>query len=366
VTRRHEVYDALAAWLGEGTPVAVATLVTASGSAPRPIGSRLVVSGDGRMVGSVSGGCVEGAVIELALEALSSGEGRLVHYGISDETSWSVGLTCGGEIDVFVEPLDEGRRAIFGRLAQAVADERPVGTAAIVAGAAPLGTHLLVDTAGEQGRWPAANGDAIVARLRNDLEADPGPAVLATTPDGDGVFTNVVAPPPTAWIVGGDNVAIYLVRFLADAGFHPVVVDPREAFADPYRFPGADVRLGWPDEVLGSIELGRRDYVIVISNDPKIDEPALLTALAGQPAYVGAIGSRHKQEERRDALLSAGVTEERIAQLHAPIGLDLAGSEPAELALSIAAELVAVRRGGTGHPMREVRPIMAASPPSGS
>jgi xanthine dehydrogenase accessory factor len=311
------------------------------------------------MAGSVSGGCVEGAVIEQALDAMATGRSRLLHYGISDEDSWDVGLTCGGEIDVFLEPLDERRLALFLQIAEAVGAERPVATAAVVRGPDELlGTQVAVYAEDVDGTWPLTDPDEVVASLRAELSSvRPRPRLVSD--GGETVFRNVIAPPPRAWIVGADNVALYLARFVAEAGFHPVVVDPRSGFADAARFPGVEVRVGWPDEAMPAAGLGPRDYVVVISNDPKIDEPALAAALAGRPAYVGAIGSRHKQEERRGHLLATGVTPEQLAALHAPIGLDLAGNEPAELALSIAAELVAVRRGGSGHPMREVRPILS-------
>lgn len=359
--RHDEVFDALRVWHAEGRRLALATLVEAAGSAPRPIGARVLVADDGRMAGSVSGGCVEGAVIDEALRAIGDGRSRLLHYGISDEVSWDVGLTCGGEIDVFLEPLDGARLNRFLAVAEAVTAERPVGTAAIVRGPdALLGTWLAVYPDSVDGTWPLSGTDDLVARIRASLGAIHPRSSLATSGEGQMIFTGIIAPPPRAWLIGADHVAVHLARFLATAGFRPIVVDPRASFADPVRFPDAEVRVAWPDEALAGETLGGRDYVVIISNDPKIDEPALAFALAADPAYIGAIGSRHKQEERRALLLANGVSEERLGHLHAPIGLDLAGNEPAELALSIAAELVAVRRGGTGHPMREVRPIVTA------
>jgi xanthine dehydrogenase accessory factor len=316
------------------------------------------------MAGSVSGGCVEGAVAEQAAAAMADGSSRLLHYGISDEASWDVGLTCGGEIDVFLEPLDAPRAALFRQVADAVRAELPVATAAVVRGPETLlGTRLAVLPDRTEGNWPLDGAEALAQDLRSDLRSPRPRSRLEVGEDEIAIFRDVIAPPPRAWIVGADNVAVYLARFVAESGFHPIVVDPRARFADPDRFPGVELRVIWPDEAFAGEELGSRDYVVVVSNDPKIDEPALAAALAGRPAYIGAIGSRHKQEERRATLLAGGTTEERLADLHAPIGLDLAGTEPAELALSIAAELVAVRRGGSGRPMREVRPIMAAVSP---
>ncbi len=361
--RRDEVFDALRDWHAEGRALALATLVDAAGSAPRPIGAKLLVADDGRMAGSVSGGCVEGAIIEQAVEAMRDGRSRLLHYGISDEASWDVGLTCGGEIDVFLEPLDEPRIERFLRVAEAVAAEVPLATATVIRGPEELlGTRLAVYPDVTDGDWPLDGGAELTRELRSMLESVRPRSGLFVAPTftSVSVFRDVIAPPPRAWVVGADNVALYLVRFLADAGFHPIVVDPRSSFANPARFPGVDLRVGWPDEAFAGETLGPRDYVVVVSNDPKIDEPALIAALAAKPAYVGAIGSRHKQEERRERLLASGVREERVRSLHAPIGLDLGGNEPSELALSIAAELVAERRGGSGRPMREIRPIMAA------
>jgi xanthine dehydrogenase accessory factor len=367
IVRHDEVFDALRAWHAEGRRLALATLVDAAGSAPRPIGARLLVADDGRMAGSVSGGCVEGAVISEALRAIDDGRSRLLHYGISDEASWDVGLTCGGEIDVFLEPLDAGRLRRFLALGEAVGAERPVGTAAIVRGPdGLLGTWLAVEEDTVEGGWPLPGLDGLVAAIRASLRAvQPESSFVTVAADrakpevpDHAIFASVIAPPPRAWLIGADHVAVYLAKALGMAGFRPIVVDPRASFADPKRFPDAEVRLAWPDEALAGETLDARDYIVVISNDPKIDEPALTLALAGNPAYVGAIGSRHKQEERRASLLASGIAVEQLARLHAPIGLDLGGNEPAELALSIAAELVAVRRGGTGHPMREVRPIM--------
>jgi xanthine dehydrogenase accessory factor len=291
---------------------------------------------------------------------METGRSRLLHFGISDEAAWDVGLTCGGEIDVFLEPLDPARQDLYVAVAEAVAHQKPVATAAVIRGPeALLGTHLAVYPDATDGAWPLEGRDRLVETLQRSLRELQAAAAVTADSEAVDLFTNVIAPPPRVWIVGADNVAIYLARFVVDAGFQPIVVDPRQAFADPARFPGVELRVEWPDETLRAVDLGPRDYVVVVSNDPKIDEPALLAALAATPAYVGAIGSRHKQEERRERLLADGVSLDRLRALHAPIGLDLGGTEPAELAISIAAELIAARRGGSGHPMREVRPIMS-------
>ena len=281
-----EALAALRDWQAQGTAVALATVTRVTGSAPRQPGSKLAISADRRIAGSVSGGCVEGDVIEQAMAVLRDGAARLVHYGISDEMGMSVGLMCGGEIDVVIEPVDE---ALFE-----------------------------FATAAEQG--------ATLERL---------------VPVAG--FSDRVAPPPRLWVVGAGHVAEHVVAMAARAGFSPVVIDPRRLFAQQDRFADADVRVVWPDVAFSEVRLAASDYIVVLSHDPKLDEPALLAALAGEPAYIGAIGSKKAQADRRERLLAAGVSEEQLARLHAPIGLDLGGREPGEIAVAIVAELVSVR-----------------------
>jgi Xanthine and CO dehydrogenases maturation factor, XdhC/CoxF family len=281
--------EALAAvrdWHAAGTACALATVTRVTGSAPRQPGSKLAISADGAIAGSVSGGCVEGDVVEQALGVLRDGQPRLLHYGISDEMAMNVGLMCGGEIDVLIEPFDD----------------------ALVEFA----------TAAEQGQ-----------------------TLERALPLTD--FTDHVAPPPRLWVVGAGHIAEHVVAVGARAGFAPVVIDPRRLFAQQDRFADADVRVVWPDVAFAEVRLGPSDYVVVLSHDPKIDEPALTAALRGGPAYVGAIGSRKAQADRRGRLLAAGVTGEQLARLHAPIGLNLGGRDPGEIAVAIVAELVSVR-----------------------
>ncbi|HET8571092.1 MAG TPA: XdhC family protein [Candidatus Limnocylindria bacterium] len=281
-----EALAALRDWQAQGTAVALATVTRVTGSAPRQPGSKLAISADRRIAGSVSGGCVEGDVIEQAMAVLRDGAARLVHYGISDEMGMSVGLMCGGEIDVVIEPVDE-----------------------------------------------ALVGFAIAAEHGQVLER-----ALPLTE-----FTDRVAPPPRLWVVGAGHVAEHVVAMGSRAGFSPVVIDPRRLFAQQDRFADADVRVVWPDVAFSEVRLGASDYIVVLSHDPKLDEPALLAALGGEPAYVGAIGSKKAQADRRERLLAAGISEEQLARLHAPIGLDLGGREPGEIAVAIVAELVSVR-----------------------
>jgi xanthine dehydrogenase accessory factor len=326
--------DALAAidaWSRAGRDVALATVVSVSGSTPRGPGAKLAISDSSELAGSVSGGCVEGAVVEEALATLREGRPRLLHYGISDEMALDVGLMCGGEIDVFIEPLRGEAARLLKRLVDLVRDELPAARVIDL----EKGTRMVL-TAEET--W--GDGDARTARPVLESGVPAAPAGRA------GPFIDVIAPAPRAWIVGAGHIAEHLVAMLPRAGFRPVVVDPRRLFAEQSRFGEAEVVAAWPDAALREARAG--DAVVVLSHDPKIDEPALLTALRSQVAYVGAIGSRSAQADRAARLREAGLEDEELGRLHAPIGLDLGGREPGEIALAIAAELVATRRGGTG------------------
>jgi xanthine dehydrogenase accessory factor len=294
---------AIQEWSAAGEPAALATVIKVNGSAPRGPGAKLAVRGDGTMAGSVSGGCVEGDVVEQSLQVLKKGEPRLLHYGISDELAMGVGLMCGGEIDVVIEPVDEA----------------------------------LLDFAAAEREEP----------------------VSRDVPLTD--FRDVAAPPPRLWVVGGGHVAEHVVAIAGRAGFSPRVIDPRRIFADPDRFGDPPVRVDWPDRAFAEVKLGPSDFIVVLSHDPKIDQPALEAALAGEPAYVGAIGSSKAQADRRERLLAAGVSEERLARLHAPIGLPLGGREPGEIAVAIIGELIKVRHAAAAAAKARERTATAAA-----
>jgi xanthine dehydrogenase accessory factor len=316
-----EALVALRAWRAAGRDAALATVVRVEGSAPRDVGAKLAVADGGEMAGSVSGGCVEGDVVEHALAAMRNGEPVLRRYGISDEQGLEVGLMCGGTIEVLVEPVD-GQRAGLVELFTALVEAGRPAAREIAVGGNGLGTRRVLD------------GDAA--------------AEAADSPD---VVYDRVLPPQRVWIVGAGHVAEHVAAFAARAGFAPLVVDPRRLFAEQPRFGGVTVIGDWPDRAFADHGLRPDDAVVVLSHDPKIDEPALLAALNAEVGYVGAIGSRRAQEDRRRRLLAAGLAEDRLTRLRAPIGLDLGGREPAEIGLAIVAELVAARHGHAGGPM---------------
>jgi xanthine dehydrogenase accessory factor len=317
-----EALAALRAWHTEGQEAALATVVRVEGSAPRGVGAKLAVTADGRMAGSVSGGCVEGDVVEHARAVLRSGEPVLRRYGISDDQGLEVGLMCGGTIDVLIEPVRGHSASLVELFTALIAAGKPAAREIGITGTA-LGTQRVLD----------------------------GQEAIAATDGSDAVYDRAL-PAPRVWIVGAGHIAEHVAAFATRAGFAPLVVDPRRLFADQPRLEGLEVIADWPDRAFAARGLRPDDAVVVLSHDPKIDEPALVAALTADIGYVGAIGSQRAQADRRVRLRAAGLDDANLARLHAPIGLDLGGREPAEIGLAIVAELVAARHGREGGPVR--------------
>ena len=337
-----DVLEQVEAWLGQGRRVAVGTVVATWGSAPRALGSCMAVSDAGGLAGSVSGGCVETAVLQEAREVLKGAPPHLLRFGVADETAWAVGLACGGSIEVFVEALDP---SVFASQREAVLRDEPLALATVIAGPAPeLGRHAVLRAGG------AASGSlegplrTAAAALLEDALATGRSVRLAVA--GVELFVDVLLPLPTLVVVGGVHIAVALVTLARTLGFRTVVVDPRPAFANPERFPHADrIESAWPDDALARVGLTSATAVAVLTHDPKLDDPALRAALPSAAFYVGALGSKNTQAKRRSRLLEAGLTEAQVDRLRAPIGLDLGGRSPEEIALSVMAEVVAARHG---------------------
>lgn len=361
-----ELLDTLQAWQAGGAEIGRAVVVRTFGSAPRPEGAVLLYSADGRIAGSVSGGCVEGAAAEEIEKARATGRARVIRYGISDEEAWDVGLACGGTIDVLVEPAVpvatvEAATASLGAGGHGAAvvtplpgDSPPAAFGPHTPGeGAPPEPELVVH---DDGRLEGTLGDAA---LDAELVAVAGEALrrgLSRTVElgGRSLFIEVFPVRPRLVVVGAVEVARSLVRLAKELGFETVVVDGRASFATPERFPDVDrLVVGWPDEVAEEIGLGPNDAVAVLTHDVKFDEPAIVEALRRGCRYVGAVGSKKTQGDRRQRLLDAGVASEELARLRGPVGLDLGGRQPAETALAILAEIVAERYGGSGVPLKE-------------
>jgi xanthine dehydrogenase accessory factor len=338
-----DVLDQYDAWRAEGHEVGRAVVLRTYGSAPRQEGSVLLVADDGRMVGSVSGGCVEGAAAEAVAEARRTGMAKVVRYGISDDLAWSVGLQCGGTLDVLVEPIVRDEVVAAARGA-ATGERNGAGTTVV--------TELPADTPPPASRRP---GDAPIADAAlDDVRAATLAAGRSRTAELSDrtVFIEAFPATPRLVIVGATEVARSLVSLAKALGYERIVIDARSAFATRERFPDVEqLIVDWPEEAFESIDLGPNDAVAVLSHDDKFDEPAVQDAMRRGARYVGAIGSKKTQAARRSHLLEAGMTEDQLARLHGPIGLDLGGREPAETALAILAEIVAARRGGSAAPM---------------
>jgi xanthine dehydrogenase accessory factor len=363
-----ELLDTLDAWRAAGTGIGRAIVVRTFGSAPRPEGAVLLVSDDGRLAGSVSGGCVEGAAAEEIARARRDGHSRVIRYGISDEQAWDVGLACGGTIDVLVEPrVPEAAAAA----ARDTASGRTGGRAVITLlppdappsafgqhtpgdGAEPLDPWVVGDDGSHPPDWPL--DDETAATLLEAAHDSLLRGTSRTVQAGDRQFFVEAYPiRPRLVVVGAVEVARTLVRLARELGFETVVIDGRAAFATKERFPDVDrLVVGWPDEVAESIGLGPADAVAVLTHDVKFDEPAIVEALRRGCRYVGAVGSKKTQADRRARLREAGVTDEELDRMRGPIGLDLGGRAPAETALAILAEVVAERYAGSGIPMREL------------
>ena len=357
----------LTVWQAGGT-AGVATVVRTIKSAPRPAGATMVVSPDGTVAGSVSGGCVEAAVYELANEVVKTGRPELHRYGFSDDDAFAVGLTCGGIIDIFAEPMS---RDTFPQL-QAVADDiaahRPTAIATVIAHPEPqwVGRRLVIGPHSVGGSLGSDRADDAVADDARGLLGAGRTAVLTYGPDGQRqeagmeVFVASHAPRPRMLIFGAIDFAAALVRQGALLGYRVTVCDARPVFATPARFPGADeVVVDWPDRYLaaqaenGAID--SRTAICVLTHDPKFDVPALKVALQlPQVDYIGVMGSRRTHDERVKRLREAGVTDRELSRLASPIGLDLGARTPEETAVSIAAEIIARRWGGRGRPLTQV------------
>ena len=336
-----DIADPVRSWIDRGDRVAVATVVDVYRSAPRPPGAKMAVAQSGEIAGAVSGGCVEGAVADVAEQVLADGVPRLRHFGYADELAWDVGLPCGGEIDVWVEPWAHNRLSESWR-----AGERAAQVTRLEPGAR---RHLVVLEGG--GVEGSLGGEALertaVAAARELMWLERSERRRLDDVD---VFVDVVAPPPRLIVVGAVDFAAAVCSVARATGFRCFVVDPRSRFATPARFPDAEQVLeAWPQEGFARLGgLDRATSVAVLTHDPKLDDAALLAALRSEAGYVGAMGSRNAQAVRRQRLLGAGLTPKELSRLSAPIGLDLGGLTAEETALSIVAEIVAMRHGRGG------------------
>lgn len=309
-------------WHRDGVGAALATVVETWGSAPRRVGAQLAIGGDGRIEGSVSGGCVEGAVIVEALEALDVGEHRVLEFGVSDDDAFAVGLACGGTIRVLVEPVGTAiPEDLLAELVAARAQRVPLAYEINLAD----GTRRLLH-------------DAYADRMRLDRSGFEA--------DGD-TFVAVHNPPLRLIVVGAVHIAQALVPMARIAGYDPAIVDPREAFASDARFPGETILHDWPDEAVAQLGLDTRTALVLLTHDPKLDDPALEAALKADCFYIGALGSTRTHAKRVERMQAAGFAHDQIARIHGPVGLNIGAAGPSEIAVAILAQMTAVLRGAS-------------------
>lgn len=325
----HDTFDQIPEialeWHSNGRGAVLATVMQTWGSAPRPVGAQLVVSGDGAIMGSVSGGCVEGAVVAEAAEVLASGVPRRLTFGVSDDAAFAVGLACGGTIEVLVDPVGVGQGlavALLQTLCDARAARQPVA----------LSVNL--------SDWTHALHDPGDASLTQQFRADRS-AML----DDGARFVTVFNPPLRLIVVGAVHIAQPLVSMARMAGYDPFVIDPRAAFGSDSRFPGQAISNDWPDEAMAAHGLDRRTAVVTLTHDAKLDDPAIIAALRSDVFYLGCLGSTRTHAKRLERLTAAGLTAKDLTRIHAPVGLNIGAKSPAEIAISIMAQLTQTLRG---------------------
>ena len=355
-----DIAAGLKALLDTGRTFGLATVVGISGSAPRQPGAAMAVDDKGEALGSISGGCVEGAVYESAAEVLAGGPAVVETYGISDETAFSVGLTCGGILDVLVQPVGPAQAPVLRDLIELLEQDQSVALATIVEGPAPLGALLLLTESGAVGSLGTEGLDVAVTDDARGMLAAGQTGTRHYGPRGErridevGVFVQAFTPPPRMLVFGATDFAAAVCRAGAFLGYRVTVCDARPVFATPRRFPEAhEVVCRWPHDYLAATTVDERTVIAVLTHDPKFDVPLLEVALRSPAAYVGAMGSRRTHDKRLAQLREIGMTDVELSRLRSPIGLDLGARTPEETAISIAAEIVQHRWGGSGRPLGE-------------
>jgi xanthine dehydrogenase accessory factor len=355
-----DILDPIITWWDAEETFGLATVVRTFSSAPREPGAAMAVSAGGQAVGSVSGGCVEGAVYDLATDVIRSGEPVLRRYGISDDDAFAVGLTCGGIIDIFVEPASRRRFSALGEIAAAVRAGTPVAVATVIEGPGEVGARRII-WEGDRAEGTLGAGQRLDQAVDDDARGMLAQGVTAVRRYGAqgerrlddlAVFVQSFAPAPRMLVFGAIDFAAAVARTGKFLGYRVTVCDARPVFATRSRFPDADeVVTDWPHRYLSGITTDERTVICVLTHDPKFDVPLLDVALRRPAAYIGAMGSRRTHEDRLARLREAGLTDGELTRLRSPIGLDLGARTPEETAIAIAAELIQLRWGGSGQPL---------------
>jgi xanthine dehydrogenase accessory factor len=320
-----EIIGQVKEWSDAGKKIALATVIKTWGSSPRKAGAHMAINSEGEFTGSVSGGCIEGAIIEEALSTIRNKTPKLLHFGVPDDLAWDVGLACGGEIDVFILCFEKN---VVKKIHELINKDKPFSYSFIIEGPDSVIGDLSVQDDGEI--------QAAVPRL--DIEEVQAGKIKR--------FINIVNPAPVIIIVGGVHITVKLAQIAKSLDYKTIVIDPRRAFSTEDRFPDIDRLItSWPKEAFSSIELNNSTAVVTLSHDPKIDDPALLAALDSPVFYIGALGSKNTHQERLARLKESGCSEKQISIVKSPVGINIGSQSPAEIALAIMAEIVAVKNG---------------------
>jgi xanthine dehydrogenase accessory factor len=342
-----EIAEEIKKWKSQNKAVAIATIVKANGSPMRPIGSKMAVTTDQQITGSVTGGCIEGAVYEEAQEVITSGKPKMLRYGvISEERPWEIGLSCGSSLTVFVESLQTPEWQQSYAPIMDVLDKNELLACVTLLDGETAGSKLLV--------WPDGRTQGSLGSPELDKSGQAAALIQLNTRDPKAIklseeveaFIDIFIPPARLIIVGAGHIGIPLVGLAKVLGFHTIVLDPRKSYANRERFPDVDeLILEWPSEAIEKLNPDQGTFIAVVSHDDKLDNPALAAALKSKAAYVGVLGTKRNVPKRLDALRELGVSEEQLTRLHAPIGLNIGAVQPEEIALSILAEIVAIHHG---------------------
>jgi len=332
----------LARWRGEKNSIALATVVQTLGSSPRGVGSKMVITSDGKFAGSVSGGCVENAVVEAGIQSLKKDQPQLLHFGVADETAWEVGLACEGSIEIFVNLLDN---ECFDEFRSVLENERIFVNATVIRGPDTLlGRELLIYEQGSSMGWLGNYWDGQIDKPVSKVISQ-GTSQRVALDDEIELFLEPIVPPPTMIVVGGVHIAMALTSLAKILGYGTIVIDPRKAWGNVERFTNVDRLIqSWPDDAFQKIKVTRSTAIVAFTHDPKLDDPTLIIALSSQAFYVGTLGSKTTQAKRRERLLHEGLVASQLDRLHGPIGLDINAQTPEEIALAIMTEVVQVAR----------------------
>ena len=315
-------------WINEGKKVAFATVIGTWGSSPRPVGSQLVINDQGAFVGSVSGGCIEGAVIGEALNTISDGENRILSFGVTNDEAWEVGLACGGDIRILVENSDNIK------ILQRIMDEMPF---AII-------TNLNTKNKIYYSENNLNSIDDLSDNLSNHLKMAFKSNIPRLIMDNEEeIFIQVYNKPLRCAIIGAVHISQSLIPMAKVAGFDVLLIDPRGSFATEERFPNVDINDGWPDDAMLKFNADNRSAVVTLTHDPKLDDPALEIALKSKAFYIGSLGSRRTHAARIERLTDKGYSKEELSRINAPVGLDIGAKSPSEIAVSILAEIISVK-----------------------